>query len=219
MIKGKRYIALAIALATIYAIAFIIPVEHNALFWILFSFTNIAAISQIAVWKLSFRKEGGISDVFLGIPIVYYGTLYFALQIIASAIMVITPTKSWVAALISVLLLGAFSLIILSAIAGKETIETISDSSSRRASYWKEISLAVERLCLNESNDEKRTACEELLELIKYSDPVSVDQTEIIEEEILFELKKIENASTYQESLKKINNLVLQRNVICKKNK
>ena len=64
----------------------------------------------------------------------------------------------------------------------------------------------------------KKTENNEIIELIKYMDPISNDKTIDIEKEILEELKRI-NCETSENECKKLIEKIKDRNEICKNSK
>ena len=55
--KGIAYAVLAIVFALINIIAFAVPTEKTATFWIAYAFTAVAFLVQIIVWQFSLRVK------------------------------------------------------------------------------------------------------------------------------------------------------------------
>lgn len=74
MMKYKNgYIGLVVLAILISVIAFAVPTEKTASFWIAYIFTLVAILGQIYVWKQGNRKSK-----FLGLPTLYVGSIYLA---------------------------------------------------------------------------------------------------------------------------------------------
>ena len=86
--KVMAHAVLVIAFALFNVIAFAIPTEKTATFWIAYAFSVVAFAMQIGIWKFSFKGADTLKSKFLGIPLIFVGIAYLIVQIIAFAIFV-----------------------------------------------------------------------------------------------------------------------------------
>lgn len=84
-------IILVIAFILFNVIAFAAPTDKTTAFWIAYAFTVIAFALQIGIWNLAFKASETLKSKFLGIPIIYVSVVYFTLQLIAFAVVMIFP--------------------------------------------------------------------------------------------------------------------------------
>ena len=72
-------------------IAFVISTEHSTSFWAAYSFTAIAFLVQLIIWRISFRSLSKKEYVFLGIPATMIGVAYLITQIVVFILAIAVP--------------------------------------------------------------------------------------------------------------------------------
>ena len=84
--KSKRiiyYLIFGVVFALFNLLAFVIPSNKTATFWIAYAFTVIAFAMQIALREAVLRKDESLKSLFLGISVLHVGVVYLAVQVIA----------------------------------------------------------------------------------------------------------------------------------------
>lgn len=193
--KGLAYAVLAIAFALFNVIAFFIPTEKTATFWIAYAFSTIAFLLQIAIWKLAFKRTDTIKSKFLGIPLLSVGFRYLVIQVIAFAVFMIFPAlPTWIPIVVCSVILGGSAICLIGTETGREEINRVEEKVKSKVFYIKSLQVDVEMLAETESNPIIKAELTKLAEKIRFSDPVSSDTLAEIESEIVNKIKEIETS-------------------------
>lgn len=191
--KGLAYAVLAIAFALFNVIAFFIPTEKTATFWIAYAFSAIAFLLQIVIWKLAFKGTDSIKSKFLGIPLLSVGFRYLVIQVIAFAVFMIFPAlPTWIPIVVCSVILGGSAICLIGTETGREEINRAEEKVKSKVLYIKSLQVDVEMLAETESDPTIKAELTKLAEKIRFSDPVSSDALAEIESEIVNKIKEIE---------------------------
>ena len=218
MMKNKKtaYLILAIAFVVFNVIALVIPVERTASFWITYAFTNIAFVIQPVIWPVSFKNADTLKAKFLGIPIIHIGIVYLILQLVAFAVICITPVESWLSVVIGIVLLG-FTLI--GVVAASFSKKVISDTDAKvkgKVTYIKALQAEMGLIADAEKDPVIKTELQKLAEAIRYSDPMSDHSLADIEKAIYEKVSELKSAGDKTQLISAISNLIAERNKKCK---
>ena len=191
--KGLAYAVLAIAFALFNVIAFFIPTEKTATFWIAYAFSAIAFLLQIVIWKLAFKGTDSIKSKFIGIPLLSVGFRYLVIQVIAFAVFMIFPAlPTWIPIVVCSVILGGSVICLIGTETGREEINRVEEKVKSKVLYIKSLQVDVEMLAETESDPTIKAELTKLAEKIRFSDPVSSDALAEIESEIVNKIKEIE---------------------------
>ena len=191
--KGLAYAVLVIAFALFNVVAFFIPTEKTATFWIAYAFSAIAFLLQIVIWKLAFKGTDTIKSKFLGIPLLSVGFWYLVIQVIAFAVFMIFPAlPTWIPVVVCSVILGGSAICLIGTETGREEINRVEEKVKRKVFYIKSLQVDVEMLTETESDPTIKAELTKLAEKIRFSDPVSSDALAEIESEIVNKIKEIE---------------------------
>ncbi|MBE6910979.1 MAG: hypothetical protein E7473_00465 [Ruminococcaceae bacterium] len=228
MKKNDTNVALIFGITLfIFALAFIIiPFPKNATSWISFSFVVVSMAAGFGIIKYAFSGEETLKSKFYGVPIAKIGIVYPCAQIIIcvilSAIAAFVELPYWIPVLLSVVLLGAAAIGVIATSAVKVVLEE-REAEEREVTkkvklYNLDISYVVD-VC---KDMELKKDLTKLAEDFRYSDPVSSEATEEIEQRLtdeLADLRTLVEANSKQEAMEEINKisiLLSERNRICK---
>lgn len=228
--KNKSAIAIFGIAAFVYILCFtIIPFPKNTASWISFAFTLISFVAGLAIFAYAFKDAESLVSKFYGFPIFRIGYLYIAAQFIVGLLICIVAAfvavPYWVALLLSIILLAAACIGVIATDNTRDIIETIESETDKATESVKKFNLDIQSivdLCTDETVKEK---LEELAEKIKYSDPVSsvaTQDTECVlfeEMDVLRNLVEDNDIDRIMPQIKRVTNLVNERNRICKANK
>ena len=192
----RGLIVIAIALVVFSVIAFAIPFAHTTAFWVAYGFGALAILFQLYIFKASHAGDGDARSRFYGFPIVRLGLYYLVAQLIVSVIEMalskVIPTG--VAVAINVLLLAL-------AAVGCITVDAMRDEISRQDGALKRnvcnmralqsLSAAVVGQCGDEA---LKPMLQKLADEFRYSDPVSSEKTQELEEDMKIQLGDIQQA-------------------------
>ena len=84
--KSIPYLVIGILFVLWNVLAFVIPTEKTASFWIAYGFTVVIFAAQVYLWKIASEQAQTPKSMFLKIPIVYVGAIFLIIQLIAFAI-------------------------------------------------------------------------------------------------------------------------------------
>lgn len=194
--KGLAYAVLVIAFALFNVIAFFIPTEKTATFWIAYAFSTIAFALQIVIWKLAFKGTDTIKSKFLGIPLLSVGFRYLAIQVIAFAVFMIFPTlPTWIPIVVCSVILGGSAICLIGTETGREEINRVEEKVKSKVFYIKSLQVDVEMLAETESDPTTKAELIKLAEKIRFSDPMSSDALAEIDTEIASKIKEIKTSN------------------------
>lgn len=221
-----RGMILLIVVAAVFSlIAFVLPVEKTAVFWIAYGCGLAAVLFQLYIFKISF--DGDAKSRFYGFPIARVGVYYLTAQLILSiaeiALASIIPL--WVAMIVNALLLAL-------AVIGCVTTDAMRDEIIRQdmqlkkdVSRMRELqSLAASMLAQCTDEDMKQTV-KKIADELRFSDPVSSEATAELEEDMRSQMKDIQQAIGEGDSVSaktlcgKLLGSLAERNRVCSVNK
>lgn len=211
--KGVAYIILASVFALFNVIAFAVPTDKTATFWIVYSFTIIAFALQLLVWKFSFKSTDTLKSKFLGIPLIHIGIVYLIIQLIAFAAFMLFPTiPSWLCIIICALIVGVSAICLIGVKAGTNEIDRVEAKVEKKVFYIKSLQVDVEMLAEKESDADIKASLLKLAEKIKYSDPMTNGALADIENAISEKIKTIQGSDNKVKLIEEIDLLITERN-------
>ena len=211
--KGLAYAVLVIAFALFNVIAFFIPTEKTATFWIAYAFSAIAFLLQIVIWKLAFKGTDTIKSKFLGIPLLSVGFRYLVIQVIAFVVFMIFPAlPTWIPIVVCSVILGGSAICLIGTETGREEISRVEEKVKSKVFYIKSLQVDVEMLAETESDPTTKAELTKLAEKIRFSDPMSSDALAEIETEIVNKIKEIKTSNDKLAIIAVTSALVEERN-------
>ena len=212
--KNKvSYITIGILFVVFNVIAFVIPTDKTASFWIAYVFSVIAFAVQALVWWVSIGKKRDLKSKLLGSSIAYISTVYLIVQVIAFAVfMFVSSAPTWCAVLICTLILGISAVCMITANAGTKIITATENKVAVKRQFIKDLQIEVEMLAENETDSDIKQKLNELAKKIRLSDPMSDDSLSDFEDEIRSKVTDFESSSSKLNRIKEIETLLLKRN-------
>ena len=215
MMKNRNlsFLGLGILFLTLSVLVFVLPTKKTEALLIVYVFTAIAFIAQIAIWKNTFRKKDKLKSKFLGLSVVYISIIYLIIQIIVLVIFTAIPTLPiWSAIIICTVILGISTICMLTGEVGRNEIERVEEKVHKKVSFIKELQTNVELLIDTESNATVKIALQQLAEQIRFSDPMSNEALTEIEENITTKVTELKTTSNKLEVIQELNLLLTERN-------
>lgn len=188
----RGYILLAFVFV-IYLVA-AIPFPKTIIFWIAFSFSLFAILSQLYTMRVLKNGKERIKDKFYEFPMLRVSVLYLIIQIGVSILLMLFSEEIPVfAAVLAEVILVALAVVGCFAVeaAGREVIRQETEIK-RELSKMKELQEQIRRLIAQCDEEKKKEMLQRLAEEVRYSNPVSNDISEEIEEEITVLFLEIE---------------------------
>ncbi len=226
----RFYISLGVVFAVFTVIAFALPFERKAVFWIAYCFGVLSVGVQAYVMPKAFREGSSVKSKFYGFPIARVGAIYVCAQIVTSIIFMALAKlpSNWVLRIeivLSALLLGAAALGFIAADAIRDEVERQDvqlkkDVTRMRALQSKAASLVDQ--CTDAS---AKAALEKLSDALRFSDPVSSDATIALEDDLASYVDELQSALTEGDCANvsalcaKVMPVLAQRNQLCKGSK
>lgn len=226
MIKFSKNIPVIIfTLFVVYSvIAFALPFSMNVVFWLSYIASVLALFAQLHIFNVAFVNSKSIQSKFYGFPMIRIGAIYLGLQLVFGFIFMVLSTivPVWIPVIVYVVLI-AFAI-----------IGTISAETMREEIQQQDVKLKVEvatmrslqsqvnalvGLCKDEVLLKK---VEELAQELRYSDPVSSAESQVLENELTALVGDLqssiidENLDDATELLEKLFITLVERNRICK---
>lgn len=212
----KGYLVLGLLFVILSVIAFALPTEKTGSFWIAYTFTALAFILQIPLWKHSIGKEVPVKSKFFAISAVYLGVLYLIIQIIIFAVVLLIPTiQLWLTVVICAVPLCLSLVFIISTFAGRNEIERVEAKEQGKVTFIRQLQSEVELLMLSESDPDVKAELNRLVDTIRFSDPMSNDKLHDLEAEIMSLIIGLRDSDTKLQEVKHISRLLDERNSKC----
>ena len=211
--KGMAYAVLGIAFALFNVVAFAIPTEKTATFWIAYAFSVIAFALQILVWMFAFKGADTIKSKFLGIPLLSVGFRYLVIQIVAFAVFMIFPAlPTWIPVVICSVILGTSAICLTGTETGREEINRIEEKIEQKVFFIKALQVDVELIAETETDPKVKEELISLAEKMRFSDPVSDDALQEIEAEISNKIKELKYSENKKPIIAVASALLSERN-------
>lgn len=228
--KSKSVIAVYAILLVVYVIAFlIIPFNKIAASWISFAFTIIAIASSLLVFNFAFNAKETLVSKIYGYPIFRIGAVYalaqLAVGIIICAVAAFVSVPYWFALLLSIILLGAAAIGVIVTDNTRDLVEHVDEAIVANAENLTHFQIDIAGIVDCCEDVALKAELKKLDEAFRFSDPVSNAHTKESEEKLgtlLDELKVFvenNNSNEAADHIKKISNVLAERNRICKATK
>lgn len=211
----------AICLLTFNAIAFIVPGEMKANFWVGYIFITIAFLGQLFCASKAFKAENA-QKFFYNFPLIsisFIGTLL--MLIIGGFTMAVTAVPVWVGIILCLLVLAFTAIAVINASVISETVSQVDKKIKADTLFIKMLTADATTLLAKAQTKEATEIAKKVYEAIRYSDPVSNDALAPIESQITLKFNAFDQAiqtnSPHAETLgNDLLILINDRNTRCK---
>ena len=214
--KSIPYLVIGILFVLWNVLAFVIPTEKTASFWIAYGFTVVIFAAQVYLWKIASEQAQTPKSMFLKIPIVYVGAIFLIIQLIAFAIfMGFSMIPSWVAVAVCMAILCIGAICLITTKAAVDEVQRVEQTIKRKRFYLKELQIDVELMAKAQLDANVRQALLSLAEKIRFSDPMSSDCLCELESDIASAVAALKTSADQLGDIKKIELLLDERNAKC----
>lgn len=211
------YLALGIVFALFNVIAFVVPTDKTATFWVAYAFSVVAFAVQIPLWKIALDKKDTLKSKFLGIPVIHVGITYLIIQLIAFAVFMIFPTLPvWLAVVVCSIILAISALCAIAGQAGANEINRVEEKIKVKRAFIQFLQTDIEMLTENETSAETKAELKKLAEKVRFSDPMSHEMLGELESRISAKVEEMKTATDKKGLIAEINTLLTERNKKCK---
>lgn len=227
--KSKNtVIIIYFVLAVLYTVIFLaVPFEKNATTWAAFAFGCISIIVGAMVSYISFDKGQNLKSKVYGLPMFRLGYYYTIVQLILVIALFIAEffvdIPVWISIVFGIVLLGVLVIGVVSVDNAREIIENQEIKDSINTKTMEGFITSLNSLVRKSSDEKTKKALEKLAEDFRFSDPVSGENTNMIEMEIKNKISELTDKLSKNESsdqiISSINDLLTERNSLCKRGK
>lgn len=195
MNKGKATIGIGliyvILLGVFNLLVFTIFKTHTSVFWLSYVFMTLAFVVQIVSMFLSF-KTADVETAFFGIPLASFSIYYLCAALIVGAIFMAFQNVGFTLAIvIQVLILAAFLVVAIISLLARDTVQAIGENVKQNVTNHKSILVDVEMLESSCADPELKQALAKLVDTVKYSDPMTTEAIELVEQRIMRKLSEL----------------------------
>lgn len=224
----KRYLAaIAIIFIAFSVIVFAAPLKMNGIFWISYVFSIIAMAIQIYVFKIAFGGGKSVRSKFYGFPIARIGIAYLVIQIFLSVIFMVLAAivPLWLVIILYVVALAAAVLGLISTNAIRDEIERQDVKLQADTGCMQMLRSQIDSLPEQCEDKEAVKALVNLADEFRYSDPVSGEALEDIENNLMALMSELQKAVIDNDAegvkglCKRTSAALTERNRLCKLNK
>lgn len=219
----RSTICFGVLLVLYILLAFLIPFAKTAVFWISFVFTLVAFAVTGWAFYTAFLKKPDARSRFYGFPIARIGVIYGGGQLVLGLLLMAIGkwVPVWVAVLLYAIALGAAVIGLVSADAVVETIHTQDQKLKKNVAFMRSLQSKANQMAAQCHLPEVQQFCEN----VRYSDPVSSEALAEIEGNLSAAVDDLQaaivegNNGRICQLAQKVNNLLCERNRLCKLNK
>ncbi len=189
--NAKRYLIIVLIIAFIYnVLVFTIPYPHksNLVFWMAWASGMFAIISQPLIAYVGLKDAKTLKSKIYGWPIIRNGYIYLLIQLIITLIFLIVGAfvviPGWILPILVIILIGFTVVGMIVDDTYKEEIQKMEESSPTTTKFIDDLKVETKML-VEKANDENiKSLLEKLAEEVNYSDPISNDALNEIEDKI-----------------------------------
>ncbi len=220
--------AVLIVLLTVCTFAIPFPKLDNGVLITSFVCAVVMTIAEGSLALSLLFNEENLNQRILSLPILFSGYLALTLQIVATLVFYICNAfiklPIWIVILVECLLFGYLIIQLAKGFFFKNRNREYHDRAAN-TKFMDEFRARLKALVAINSNENIKKELEDLLDIVKGSDPVTNDKTLDSESELLSDLQELDEAiKTGSEeetrfAIKKTKNTLLERNVLCKTGK
>ena len=226
--KLRFYIVLAILFVVLSVIAFVLPFQKTATFWLSYAFAAIAIAVQIYAYPKAFDGPT-VKSKFYGFPLARVSTIYLIAQLALSLLFVIVgkfvQVPSWIPVVLYVILVGVFAIGFIAADSMKEEVERQDTVHKARVDTMRALQSKSVFIASQCDDSETKKALNKLAESFRFSDPVSSDALNDIEASLNALVDELQSAVLEKDNAAaktlctKVEAMLADRNRMCKLNK
>jgi len=176
-IRPQVYAIILVIAAVFSAVAFLVPIEREEVFWIGYVSGMIAILLQIPVFGFAYPSQTQLKSKVLGYPVFRIGIIYLAVQMILSFVLFAAGNNGdfpiWLAFLLCLIVLAGALILGMSANMAREVIANMETVKSADTTLMKSLAGRAEALVSRTNDPVLMKELKKLAEDIAYSDPVS----------------------------------------------
>lgn len=191
----KSYIGVwVICLLTFNLIAFVVPNEMKANFWVGYSFITLAFLGQLFCANLAFKSQNA-QKFFYKFPLIsisFIGTI--AMLVVGSLTMTIAAIPVWAGIVFCTVILSFSAISIINASVASDVVGNVDEKIKVNTLFIKLLTVDANTLRQKAASNQAKEITQKVYETVRYSDPMSCEELNSIEAQITIAFKEFENA-------------------------
>lgn len=189
-------IIIAILLIIYHLLVFILPFEHNGIFWLSYGFTLDAFVIAAVACVIAFRNGKDVTSKFYGFPIAKVGISYLAVQLILCFVFMTLSLyfQIWLGALVYTIALGAAVIGLVATDTVRDHIEIQDIKLNEAISVMRSAQSKVNQMVAQCDNAGSASLVKALAEELRYSDPVSNSALVDVETDLCSTIDELQQA-------------------------
>ena len=226
----RFYISLGVIFAVFTVIAFAVPFEKSAVFWLSYVFALVAMGAQLYAYPRALDLDGhDVRSKFYGFPLARIATAYLVVQLALSLVFMIlakyVDVKTWIPFVAYVLIFGISAIGFIAADAIRDEVELQDTVHKANVGTMRALQSKAVFVASQCDDAETKKALDAFAEALRFSDPVSSDALADIEENLTGLVEELGNAvmdkdyAAARTLCTKASSLLADRNRMCKLNK
>ena len=220
-------IIIAILLIIYNLLVFVIPCDHNSVFWLSYGFTLDAFVIAAVACFIAFRNGRNITSKFYGFPIVKVGVIYLFAQLILGFVFMalsqyIVDMPIWISVLVYAIALGAAVIGLVTTDAVRDYVEQQDIKLQANVSAMRAAQSKVNQMVAQCNNSDCTKAVKAFAEELRYSDPVSSSALFEVEADLNAVIDELQQAVVENDDISikqlclKATAILNERNRLCK---
>ncbi len=172
-------------------LVFTIFKKHTSVFWLSYAFMTFAFGAQILSMFLSF-KTADVETAFFGIPLASLSLYYLCAELVIGALFMIFQQAGFTLAfVIQIIVLAAFSIVAIISLMARDTVQEMGSNIKEKVADLKSVVIDVEMMMQGCNDPELKEKLRKLSETIKYSDPMTNESVESVEQMIHYKVSEL----------------------------
>lgn len=225
--KIKYNLALGVLLVIVAAIAYLVPLERTAAYWICLGFAALSIVAQLFVSSLAAKSRDTLRSKFYGFPILMVGHAYITFAMAAAILFIlmsglIVGFPVWVVLLTYIVGTGAAAIGLLATTGSRDYIVRQDQKVQANTAFMRGLVNVALTLKNGNTNRELAPMLEKLYESIRYSDPVSAPMLAEYEGELMRRFEAVQaavstgDAEAVNSACARFDEQLQRRNALCK---
>ena len=184
--------------------------KYGGSFWVAYVFIVIAFIGQLICSYIAFNNDS--QKFFYRIPLIRISYTYLITTLIIGTICMIIPDlPNWLGILLCLIILVINIITLLKASAAIEYVETKDEQIKSQTSFIKSLTAEAQTLISKTSDENSKEICKKVYEAIRYSDPISNESLNNLEQDIKKDFDTLSNAISNKEGITDIANSLINK--------
>lgn len=209
--KIMSVVAILVLCIIFQVIAFVIPSDFSPAFWISYAFSIIAFIVMI-LFATSLNKLKALNKGIFPYILIYCTGVYAVIELILFLLSkFIDNFPTWLSVVLNVLVLGVYGLIFICIYSIRNHSNKLTSNVDEKVYYIKDLQVTIEMLVEQEQNNEIKGKLLQLLDKIKYSDPMSSEKLQSLELEITNKVNEFKNSNDKLKTIEELQLLIDER--------